>query len=78
MGHPIEVEKRLSTGEKATSSSNKLPTLPLPDLDSTLSMYLDSRKFFLSQNFYKVVDLDESFKVDWKHALGIQISKIGC
>lgn len=44
-----EVEKELSTGEKATSWSSKLPSQPLPELDSTLSMYLDSRKFFLSQ-----------------------------
>lgn len=44
-----EVERLLLTGEEATSSSNELPALPLPDLDSTLSMYLDSRKFFLSQ-----------------------------
>ena len=44
-----EMEKQLSTGVKATSSSNGLPALPLPELESTLSMYLESRKFFLSQ-----------------------------
>lgn len=44
-----ELEKRLWTGGKLISSSNKLPTLPLPELDRTLSMYLDSRKAFLSQ-----------------------------
>ena len=43
------IEKRPVTGKKPTFSNNGLPTLPLPDLDNTLSMYLDSRKYFLSQ-----------------------------
>lgn len=44
-----EVEKRISTGQKATSWRNELPALPLPDLETTLSLYLDSKTTFLSQ-----------------------------
>lgn len=40
---------RLAATEKAVSSTSRLPVLPLPKLESTLSMYLDSRTVFLSQ-----------------------------
>ena len=46
---PLVLKKECSTREKAISTSNELPTLPLPNLDTTLSMYLDSRKCFLSE-----------------------------
>ena len=46
---PLVLEKQYSTRERVTSTSNELPTLPLPKLDTTLSMYLDSRKCFLSE-----------------------------
>jgi len=35
-------------GERLPLSSTKLPLLPLPELENTLSMYLDSRRVFLS------------------------------
>ena len=47
-----EVRRRFLTGEKATSSSNALPALPLPELDSSLRAYLESRRYFLSEEEY--------------------------
>lgn len=51
-GHRHELtvpQKQPSTEEGRISTSNGLPALPLPELDSTLSMYLESRRFDLSR-----------------------------
>ena len=42
-------ESRTLTGDKTPFRSIVLPVLPLPDLGNTLSTYLESRKFFLSE-----------------------------
>ena len=52
------------------SNDDQLPSLPLPDLDSTLSLYLDSVKALTEDNgdtFDKTAEIVKDIKIELLH-----------
>ena len=52
------------------SNDDELPSLPLPDLDSTLSLYLDSVKALTEANgdtFDKTAEIVKDIKIELLH-----------